>query len=276
MREASLVEETINVEKQNGIYEVCQLGKQVRLPFLVNKAWRAQEKLQLVHYDVENQTSCKLKKVRSDNGIKYTSDKFQNYCKVVGIHHQLTNIYTQQQNRVCERKNKIVMGMLGNVIGYSNNRNGYRAYDPSSKKILANRDVVFDEVRTWNWDATEAKQRMDELGSQNHYDDGELGSQSGDEISNTKYNDTPVRGMRLIGEIYQQADVALLKPLNNLKARLVVKGFNQQCGIDYWETFTPVVRLDMIRLLFALAAQMGCKIHQLDVKLAFLNGYLQE
>ena len=47
-------------------------------------------------------------------------------------------------------------------------------------------------------------------------------------------------------------------------------------GVDFSETFAPVARLDTIRMLLALAAQKGWKIYQLDVKLAFLNGYLEE
>ena len=64
--------------------------------------------------------------------------------------------------------------------------------------------------------------------------------------------------------------------VNKHKARLVVKGYSQQYGIDFSETFAPVARYDTIRLLIALAAQKGWKIYQLDVKSAFLNGYLKE
>ncbi|XP_068487121.1 uncharacterized mitochondrial protein AtMg00820-like [Phaseolus vulgaris] len=60
------------------------------------------------------------------------------------------------------------------------------------------------------------------------------------------------------------------------KARLVVKGYAQVFGVDYSETFVPVVRLDTVRLLFALAAQRSWKVYHLDVKFAFLNGDLQE
>ncbi|CAM8988636.1 unnamed protein product [Rhodiola kirilowii] len=60
------------------------------------------------------------------------------------------------------------------------------------------------------------------------------------------------------------------------KARLVVKGYNQQEGIDYDETFAPVARLEAIRLLIAYSVQFGFKLHQMDVKTAFLNGNLKE
>jgi hypothetical protein len=46
--------------------------------------------------------------------------------------------------------------------------------------------------------------------------------------------------------------------------------------VDFSETYAPVARLDTIRMLLAIAAHKGWKIFQLDVKSAFLNGYLQE
>jgi transposase InsO family protein len=60
------------------------------------------------------------------------------------------------------------------------------------------------------------------------------------------------------------------------KARLVAKGFSQQPGTDYGETFAPVARLDTVRTLLAIAAQHKWQVYQMDVKSAFLNGFLEE
>ena len=60
------------------------------------------------------------------------------------------------------------------------------------------------------------------------------------------------------------------------KARLVAQGFCQKEGIDYEETFAPVARLEAIRILLAFVASKGFKLQQIDVKSAFLNGFIEE
>ncbi|GKG30028.1 retrovirus-related pol polyprotein from transposon TNT 1-94, partial [Tanacetum coccineum] len=60
------------------------------------------------------------------------------------------------------------------------------------------------------------------------------------------------------------------------KARLVAHGFRQEEGIDFEESFSPVARLEDIRIFLAFAAYMNMVVYQMDVKPAFLNGNLRE
>ncbi|WVZ63773.1 hypothetical protein U9M48_013379 [Paspalum notatum var. saurae] len=60
------------------------------------------------------------------------------------------------------------------------------------------------------------------------------------------------------------------------KARLVAKGFAQVEGLDFDKTFAPVARLEAIRILFAYSSHHKIKLYQMDVKSAFLNGYINE
>ena len=57
---------------------------------------------------------------------------------------------------------------------------------------------------------------------------------------------------------------------------LVAQGYNQQEGVDYDETFAPVARLEAIRMLLVFAAYKGIVLYHMDVKSAFLNGFIYE
>jgi hypothetical protein len=60
------------------------------------------------------------------------------------------------------------------------------------------------------------------------------------------------------------------------KSRLVVQGYCQKEGIDYEETFALVAHLEAIRILVAFFVATGFKLCKMDVKTAFLNGFLEE
>jgi len=84
--------------------------------------------------------------------------------------------------------------------------------------------------------------------------------------------DKSVVSSRWLYKVKQVADGSVEKH----KARFVSRGFSQAEGIDYDETFVLVARYSFIRSMLALSAQMGWKIHQMDVKTAFLNGKIEE
>ena len=60
------------------------------------------------------------------------------------------------------------------------------------------------------------------------------------------------------------------------KARLVAKGYRQVQGVDYDETFSPVAKLKSVRIMLAISAYYDYEIWQMDVRTAFLNGFLKE
>ena len=64
--------------------------------------------------------------------------------------------------------------------------------------------------------------------------------------------------------------------VERFKARLVAQGFSQKQGLDYDETFSPVIRFESFRSLVAVAVQKGLKLRQLDITAVFLNGKLDE
>lgn len=64
--------------------------------------------------------------------------------------------------------------------------------------------------------------------------------------------------------------------ISKFKARCVAKGYSQEYGIDYFDTFSPTLRYNSFRYVISVAQLKGFKIHHLDVQTAFLNGELAE
>jgi hypothetical protein len=64
--------------------------------------------------------------------------------------------------------------------------------------------------------------------------------------------------------------------IDKYKARLVAKGYTQMEDKDFFDTYSPVARMTTIRVLLSLATSYGLLVHQMNVKIAFLNGEFDE
>ena len=64
--------------------------------------------------------------------------------------------------------------------------------------------------------------------------------------------------------------------IDKYKARLVIKGYKQNEGLDYFDTYSPVMRINSIRMVFAIVALRNLEVYQTHVKTTFINGDLDE
>ncbi|GJS70972.1 retrovirus-related pol polyprotein from transposon TNT 1-94 [Tanacetum coccineum] len=101
------------------------------------------------------------------------------------------------------------------------------------------------------------------------------------ELLNVTFDETPPpsKTSSLVDHDLDEEEVIKLEEngiMSRNKARLVAQGYNQQDGIDYDKTYDPVARFESIRILLAYACALDFKLFQMDVKSAFLNGFINE
>nr|ABA98480.1 retrotransposon protein, putative, Ty1-copia subclass [Oryza sativa Japonica Group] len=152
-------------------------------------------------------------------------------------------------------------------LGYPAHTRGYRVLILETNKIVETCEVSFDEASP---DVPHALTDESWIIAMH------------EELENFERNKVwtlvePPSGLNIIGTKWvfknkQNEDGLIVRN----KARLVAQGFTQVEGLDFDETFAPVARVEAIRLLLSFAASKGFKLYQMDVKSAFLNGFIQE
>nr|GEX28046.1 hypothetical protein [Tanacetum cinerariifolium] len=180
-------------------------------------------------------------------------------------------------------------------VGYAEHSKAYRFYiiEPndsvSISLIIESRDAIFDEnhfpsiPRPKDIIPNSYKSQRDD-----HSDDvpnkipKPRKEAIDDEIGSIMENNTWVLsdlppGFKPLGcKLIFKRKMKVDGTVDKFKARLVIQGFRQKEGIDYFDTYAPVARIAIIRLLLALAAIHNLVVYQMDVKTAFLNGDLEE
>ncbi|GKE64844.1 retrotransposon protein, putative, ty1-copia subclass [Tanacetum coccineum] len=228
-----------------------------------------------------------IKALRSDRGGEYISQEFKDFLKACGIVKQLTPPYTPQHNDVFERRNRTLLDMVWGCealvkrdtpdklqqrsvkcifIGYPKKTMGYYFYFPPENKIVVAR-------------STRTHRAPDHLCLNVEVEEYSLGDLN--EPANYKglildhESDKWVKAMNAKMQSMKDNQVWCLVDLPP-NSRLVAKGYTQTYGVDYEETFSPVADIRAIRILIAISTFYDYEIWQMDVKTAFLPGYLDE
>lgn len=236
-----------------------------------------------------------------------------NHLKIFGC---ICYVKTQTKKRSGYQKKIEERGLKSIFVGYEGFDYTYRVYDLENKKIIVSRDVVFDETKGFVGDIShkgidsyinlrgESNESMDSNSDYQSEEEVEISEEKLSipqnykealqspqakmwiEAMNDEYKslidnqtwdvvDLP-EGRRAITGKWVYA----LKKKNGLidrfKARYVARGFTQKPGIDFKETFSPVVRMESIRILLILANHFDPIVMQIDVKTAFLHSDLEE
>ncbi|KAE8683109.1 hypothetical protein F3Y22_tig00111215pilonHSYRG00067 [Hibiscus syriacus] len=262
---------------------------------------------------VERESGRKIKAMRSDQGGEFTSREFQELCEANGIRRPMTVPRFSQQNGVAERKNRTILDMARSMLKskklpkefwakavtcavYLKNRSPTRSFEEDEQTMREQLDESQQELATLPTSPTSTTQ----------------GDSSPSSLSSESQSERVVQRTRSLRDLYvvteRQDNLTLFclfadcepvsfqeaghkaigvkwvykikqnakRDIERHKARLVAKGYSQKAGIDYDEVFSPVARLETIRLIISLAVQNKWKIQQMDVKSSFLNGVLEE
>ncbi|KAL0294952.1 UNVERIFIED_CONTAM: Retrovirus-related Pol polyprotein from transposon RE2 [Sesamum angustifolium] len=179
--------------------------------------------------------------------------------------------------------------------GYGIEHKGYRYWDPISKRLRMSRHVDFWEHKMFT---SIVPFQTDKISTGDHNTGQDQTSVALEQtpsttngvcyvyscsicynLSSTSSNysfdlpfDKTIVGCKWVYKIKTQVDGSI----DRYEARFIAKGFTQEYGIAYDETFAPVARLTSVRNLIAIAATKQWKLFQMDIKNAFLNGDLSE
>ncbi|GJW41999.1 retrovirus-related pol polyprotein from transposon TNT 1-94 [Tanacetum coccineum] len=158
-------------------------------------------------------------------------------------------------------------GDIGFFMGYSANSCAYRVYNQRTKKIMETMNVTFDKLSAMALEQSSLKPRLQSMTS------GQISS--GLDLTyapSTITTQKPTDGeLDLLFEaIYDDHHDEENTVIQN-KTRLLVRGYRQEEGIDFKESFTPIARMEAIRIFWAYDAHKSFIVFQMDVKTAFLH-----
>lgn len=182
----------------------------------------------------------------------------------------MAHVPNEKRNKLDERSIECIF------LGYGSNTSGYRLDDPIQKKIILSRDVIFLENERRREEnslvVTEEEKEHIKGAIPTAYEEAMscVDAEKWKAAMDAEYDALIENKTWAISEPPEERKIVGNGKILRYKARLVVKGFSQKSGIDYNETFSPVVRYSCIRILLALAVKLGLNIRQMDAVCAYI------
>ncbi|GJS83898.1 retrotransposon protein, putative, ty1-copia subclass [Tanacetum coccineum] len=266
--------------------------------------------------EVKNQLRKTIKALRSNRGGEYISQKFKDYLKACGIVQRLTPPYAPQHNDVSKKRNRTFLDMVRSMMNlttlplsfwdyalesatrilnmvptkkvyktpyelwygkvpnlYPKETMGYYFYFLPENKIVLARYAEFLEKNLISQEVNGRAIELEEFKMKIHH----LLKTIAKFLRRLKcLVDIPPNGKTVGSKWLFMKKTDMDGIVRTYKAHLVAKGFTQTYGVDYEERFSPVADIRAIRILIAIIAFYDYEIWKMDVKTAFLNGYLDE
>ncbi|GJV69096.1 retrovirus-related pol polyprotein from transposon TNT 1-94 [Tanacetum coccineum] len=277
--------------------------------FLKDKT-KAFDQFEIFSKKIQNQLGCIIVSIRNDHGREFDNEvQFGEFCNANGITHNFSVPHTPQSNGMVERKNKTLQEMSRTMLNeqalpqkfwynavdtltYILNRILIRAIlGKTLYELLRGRKPTLDYFRVFGSKKVEESLNVTFDETPPPSKTSPLVDDDLDEDEDIKFTKKKILENDIEDETLEIDEVVSIKesknhPLENVignlnqralsKARLVAQGYNQQEGIDYDETYAPVARPESIRILLAYARALDFKLFQMDVKSAFMNGFINE
>ncbi|GJR59956.1 retrovirus-related pol polyprotein from transposon TNT 1-94 [Tanacetum coccineum] len=269
--------------------------------FLKDKT-EAFDQFEIFSKKIQNQLGCTIVSIRTDHGREFDNEvQFGEFCNANGITHNFSAPRTPQSNGVVERKNSTLREMSRTMLNeqslpqkfwcnaidtstYILNRILIRAIlGKTPYELLRCRKPTLDYFRVFGSKCFILNTYLTKFDPKS-YEGVFLGysenskayiilnkhTRKVEESLNVTFDETPPpsKTSPLVDDDLDEEEA--------IKDRLVAQGYNQQEDIDYDETYAPVARLESIRILLAYNCALDFKIFKMDVKSAFLNGFINE
>nr|GFA30321.1 retrovirus-related Pol polyprotein from transposon TNT 1-94 [Tanacetum cinerariifolium] len=235
--------------------------------------------------------------IRTDNGTEFKNQVLKEYFDTVGISHQMSFVRTPQQNGVGERRNQTLVEAARTMLIFSRAplflwaeaiatacfTQNHSIIHPTGRTVLPSQESQVRQTSTAS--TTIADIAPTPTNSSFHATNIPITSQDVDELNsnamvdgNTFVNPFPapdnISPLTLKWLFKNKHDEEQTVIRN--KSRLVVRGYRQEEGIDFEESFASVARMEAIRIFLAYVAHKSFTVFQMDVKTAFLYGSLKE